>query len=229
MLTFAYHGMLHVGWAACALESRTHEQGARLALEEMAPCCSASRWRASSSAAARLSRNSSCIRRSTRRMGTCKASPLELRQRRRLRGQGRPRDAVSPSARSAAGDSPGRAVVHGVNTLPSGLHAAEAGRDDHRERSVLFSYSCLTVWSCHDHLSVNQPIHTPPLPCRDQQPWHMAVLPLLPQLSGRRRAAVRKNGESRMVSMNEVLTATLKAVKLTDVSMPRRCAHLDRS
>jgi hypothetical protein len=36
MLTFAYHGMLHVGWAACALESRTHEQGPRLPLEEMA-------------------------------------------------------------------------------------------------------------------------------------------------------------------------------------------------
>jgi Phage integrase family len=43
------------------------------------------------------------------------------------------------------------------------------------------------------------------------------------------RAGHAKNGESRMVPMNEVLTATLKAVKLTDICMTMRCAHLDRS
>jgi hypothetical protein len=35
-VTFAYHGKLHFGWAACVLEPRTRGLGPRLALDEMA-------------------------------------------------------------------------------------------------------------------------------------------------------------------------------------------------
>jgi hypothetical protein len=51
-----------------------------------------------------------------------------------------------------------------------------------RVRSALFSSNGIVIWSCHEHLDVNQPVHTPSVSGRDHQPWSVALLPLLSEL-----------------------------------------------
>ena len=47
-----------------------------------------------------------------------------------------------------------------------------------RVRSARFSSNGIVIWSCHEHLDVNQPVHTPSVSGRDHQPWRVALLPL---------------------------------------------------
>src|SRR5215204_4495118 len=51
-----------------------------------------------------------------------------------------------------------------------------------RVRSARFSSNGIVIWSCHEHLDVNQPVQTPSVSGRDHQPWSVALLPLLSEL-----------------------------------------------
>jgi hypothetical protein len=63
-----------------------------------------------------------------------------------------------------------------------------------RVRSACFSSNGISIWRCHDPLHIDQPLHTPSVSGRNHQPWRLALLPLLPELPGCGRAAVRPRG-----------------------------------